>query len=145
MNSTAQYIIYGSDEALRKNDPACGYTCISLSQALAAAHSLQVNPATHITLPHTAHYAVLFNNLEELCADLLRSRARRFSIKLDDHMGTSEVVASGLNRSELFSWILDHAHEFDMMSYNLNYETMKGNYTIGNLVGTYFIQECYTE
>lgn len=141
MNSPTHYIVYGSIDAMRGDDPAHVYRCSSIGQALSVAYKHKVDPATHIIQAVSDRHTVFFTNLDELCCDILRNRALHFAIKLDDFEGFMETIALSLNRSQLLSWILEHAAEFDEMHYVLNYKTMTGNYSVGNLGERYIIQE----
>lgn len=145
MNSPAQFIVYGTEEALHGNDPAHCYRCTSIVQALAVAYKHQVDPATHIAPAADKTQAIFFSSLDELCWDVLRNHALHFSIKSDLHDGYPETIALSLNRGQLLSWILGHADELEMLSYSFDHQTRRGKYLIGNIAETFIVQEAAEE
>lgn len=141
MNSPAQFIVYDTEEALHENDPVHCHRCTSIVQALAVAHKRRLDPATHITPLADKKQVIFFSNLDELCWDVLRNHAPHFSIKSDLHDGYPETIALSMNRNQLFSWILAHVDELEMLSYSFDYHTHQGKYAIGNVCETFIIQE----
>lgn len=147
MNSPTHYIVYGSDEAIRGNDPVNCYTCHSASQALAVAYKLKVDPATHVFCNMGDKHTIFFHHLDTLCGDILRSHSVIFMMKLDDYSGNQPVpcTPSIMTRAQVLSWVLSHADELDMMTYVFDYKTNLGRYVLGNLAESYIIQELPTE
>lgn len=141
MNSSAQFVVYDTEEARQGNDPMRCSRCTSITQALAVAHKHQLDPATHIAPLSDTTQAIFFTSLDELCWDVLRNHALHFSIQSDLHDGYPETLALSMSRNQLLSWILGHADELEMLSYSFDYQTRQGKYMIGNICETYIIRE----
>ena len=145
MNTPTHYIVYGTDAALRGGDPAHCHECTSVTQALAVANKYHVDPAIYIRARTGSAHSIFFHNLDELCCDLLRNHGKHFSIKSDLHDGYPETIALSLTCEQVFSWVLSHADELEMLDYTLDYNTSLGKYMIGNICETYIIQELKSE